>query len=48
MKQLFIWFYWFYVLSAKCNHTPSPWIMRELGMGKFKCCTKCGKVLELI
>ena len=48
MKQLLAWFYWYYIISANCKHTPSSWIMREAGMGKFKCCTQCARVLELI
>lgn len=42
------WVYWWFVTAKQSKHTPSPWIMRESGMGKFKCCTQCGKVLELI
>lgn len=27
---------------------PGSWRMRELGMGKFRCCKRCGRVTDLI
>jgi hypothetical protein len=41
------WFYWWFVTTQQCKHIPSPWIKKDLGMGRFKCCTNCGKVLEI-
>ena len=41
------WLYWWFVTTKQCNHILSPWIKKDLGMGRFMCCTKCGKVLEI-
>lgn len=42
------WLKWFLWESRRCQHDSSRWTMRDLGMGKARHCTKCGKCLELI
>ncbi len=42
------WLVWFLWTCRRCKHEPGPWNMREMGMGKIRSCTKCGKTLDLI
>lgn len=32
----------------RCAHVPGPWQMAELGIGKVRYCSRCGKCLEVV
>lgn len=39
---------WAYLQKQrKCEHDDGRWYMHDLGMGKGRYCTKCGKCLEI-
>lgn len=39
--RLFAW-------ARRCDHQPGDWQMRDMGLGKARYCTKCGKCTDLL
>ena len=37
-----------YISTMKCEHDYGKWRMIDTGMGKIRCCNKCGKTLQVI
>lgn len=34
--------------ARRCEHQPGNWQMRDMGLGKARHCTKCGKCTDLV
>lgn len=48
MRDFFSWLKWLFWTSRRCQHEPGEWRHINMGMGKARWCTKCGKCTDII